>query len=325
MKRFISVPLACAMAVLLTCACGCAGSATVSSASVATTPVAQEAQTIQDAASQAYEERLKSCKEQIEAICDFKPEVVIVLGTGMGDYADSHDIKQVIPYKDIVGWPVSTAPDHKGNLVFTEHNGIKLAIMQGRVHYYEGYSMPEVVLPLRVLHMLGAKTVILTNAVGSLNPEFKVGDFVCATDQISSFVPSPLIGPNDEGLGSRFVGMTDAFDEDMRNTVHAIGEQNGIAVHDGVYLQVTGPQYETPAEIKMYRSLGADTIGMSTAVEVIAARHMDMKVCVISCVSNMAAGMEEEGFSADTIHNTMDDSSQNLKTLIGGLLDSLST
>lgn len=195
--------------------------------------------------------------------------------------------------------------------------------MQGRVHYYEGYSMQEVVLPLRVLHLLGADTVILTNTVGSMNPEFKVGDFVCVNDQIASFVPSPLVGENDEALGERFVGMTDAFDQDMQDTVLKLGQDKNIPVHSGVFLQVTGPQFETPAEIRMYRSLGADTVGMSTGAEVIAARHMGMKVCDINAVSNMAAGMEEDEFTQEQIEENMTRSAANFKVLINGLLDSL--
>ena len=183
--------------------------------------------------------------------------------------------------------------------------------------------MQEVVLPLRVLHLLGADTAILTNAVGSLNPEFKVGEFVCVEDQISSFVPSPLIGENHDELGSRFVDMTDAFDRDMRDAVLRTGGENGIAVHSGVYLQVTGPQFETPAEIEMYRALGADTVGMSVAVEAIAARHMGMRVCAINCVSNMAAGMEDADLSHASVEETMEGSSPDLQTLIDGLLDSL--
>ena len=276
------------------------------------------------AAEQTYAERMQSCKKQIEKITDFKPDAVLVLGTGLGDFADTLDVKKKIAYKDIDGWPVSTAPNHAGNLIFAEYNGLKLAVMQGRVHYYEGYSMQEVVLPLRVLHLLGAKTAIITNAVGSMNPEFKVGEFVCLNDQITSFVPSPLVGKNDEDLGERFIGMTDVFDKDMQNTVLSIGKDKGIPVHSGVFIQVSGPQFETPAEIKMYRSLGADTVGMSTGAEVIAARHMGMKVCVINAVSNMAAGMEEEGFSQDSIEENMDTSSDNFKTLINGLLDDLS-
>ena len=277
----------------------------------------------QAADTQSYDERLAECKKQIEAKTDFKPQVVIVLGTGLGDFVNSLDVKQTIPYKDINGWPESTAPEHAGNLVFAEYNGVKLAVMQGRLHSYEGYSEQEVVLPLRVLHLLGADTVILSNASGSLNPDFKVGEFVCVEDQISSFVSSPLIGKNNDELGKRFVPMTDAFDKDLRNTVLKVGEQNGIPVHSGVYIQVPGPQFETPAEIRMYRSLGADTIAMSMADEVLAARHMGMRVCAINCISNMAAGMEEDGFSDDNINEVMKGVSKNFETLAHGLLDTL--
>ena len=287
MKRILSVIAVCIMAALLISLAGC------SAAPVKEDPATADEQTYE----QTYAERLQSCKKQIEAVTDFKPDVVLVLGTGLGDFADTLDVKAKISYKDIDGWPNSTAPKHAGNLIFAEYNGLKLAVMQGRVHYYEGYSMQEVVLPLRVLHLLGADTVILTNAVGSMNPEFKVGDFVCVNDQIASFVPSPLVGENDEALGERFVG--------------------------GVFLQVTGPQFETPAEIRVYRSLGADTIGMSTGAEVIAARHMGMKVCDINAVSNMAAGMEEEEFTQEQIEENMTHSAANFKVLINGLLDSL--
>ncbi len=310
MKRVLSVIAICIVLAM-----------TVSLAGCSATPEKNEETT---AAVQTYAQRLQSCKEQLEAKIDFKPDVVLVLGTGLGDFADTLDVKAKIPYKDIEGWPKSTAPKHAGNLIFAEYNGLKLAVMQGRIHYYEGYSMEEVVLPLRVLHLLGADTAVITNAVGSLNPEFKVGEFVCVNDQITSFIPSPLIGENNDELGERFVGMTDAFDKEMQNTVLKLGEDKNIPVHSGVFMQVTGPQFETPAEIRMYRSLGADTVGMSTGAEVIAARHMGMKVCVINAVSNMAAGMEEDGFDQDLIEENMTHSAENFKTLINGLLDSLS-
>lgn len=306
-KTFRSLAI-CVMTALLVSLGGCA------------TPAAQPEA---PAVVQTYDERLESCKKQIEARTDFKPQIVIVLGTGLGDYADSLDVKETIPYKDIEGWPVSTAPGHKGNLVFAEYHGLKLAIMQGRLHQYAGYSAQEVVLPLRVLHLLGADTVIISNAAGSLNPEFRVGEFVCVEDQISSFIPSPLVGENNDELGDRFVGMTDAFDKDMRDAVLRVGQEQGIPVHSGVYLQVTGPQYETPAEIKMYRSLGADTIAMSLADEVLAARHMGMRVCAINCVSNMAAGMEEEGFTDESIGESMEGAAQDFQVLVNGLLDTL--
>ena len=272
---------------------------------------------------QAYQARLAHCVEQIEAVTDFKPQVVIVLGSGLGDYADSLDTRAVIPYAQIEGWPVSTVKSHKGNLILAEYRGLRLAVMQGRVHYYEGYSLEEVVLPLRVLHALGADTLILTNAVGAINADYRVGDFVCVSDQIGSFMPSPLIGWGSDEKGDRFVGMTDAYDPEMRQIVEKVGEENGIPVHSGVYLQVSGPQYETPAEIRMFRLLGADTVGMSTGVETLAARQMGMRVCAISCVSNMAAGMEEEGFSHETVAENTREKAKDLQTLIEGLLDAL--
>jgi purine-nucleoside phosphorylase len=266
-------------------------------------------------------ERIDACRRQIEKITDFRPQVVIVLGSGLGDFVNSLDVKAVIPYSEIEGWPESTAPLHAGNLVFAEYKGLRIAVMQGRLHYYEGYTMEEVVLPLRVLHLLGAEIAILSNATGSLNPDFRVGEFVCVSDQISSFVPSPLIGPNIDQLGERFFGMTDVFDKDMQETVLRTGRENNIPVHSGVYIQVTGPQYETPAEIRMYRLCGADTVAMSLGAEVLAASHMGMKVCAINCISNMAAGIEE--FTVHSINETMKDVVPNFTVLVDGLLDSL--
>ncbi|MBR0520117.1 MAG: purine-nucleoside phosphorylase [Spirochaetales bacterium] len=266
-------------------------------------------------------ERIDACRRQIEKITDFRPQVVIVLGSGLGDYVKSLDVKAVIPYSDIDGWPESTAPLHAGNLVFAEYKGLRLAVMQGRLHFYEGYTMEEVVLPLRVLHLLGAETAILSNAVGSMNPDFKVGEFVCVNDQITSFVRSPLIGQNISQLGDRFFSMTDVFDKDMQETVLRVGRENCIPVHSGVYVQVTGPQFETPAEIRMYRLCGADTVAMSLGAEVIAAAHMGMKVCAINCISNMASGMEE--FTSHSINETMKGVVPDFTVLVNGLLDTL--
>ncbi len=314
MKKALSLLAIIITAVMLLSLCGCSGT---------NTQATEQTTANQGNEAKKYYERLESCKQQIEKITDFKPEIVIVLGTGLGEFADDLDVKATIPYKDIEGWPESTAPEHAGNLVFAEYKGLKLAVMQGRLHHYEGYAMEEVVLPIRVLHLLGANTAILSNATGSLNPDFKTGEFVCVEDQISSFIPSPLIGENIDELGERFVGMTDAFDPQMRETVLKVGEENNIPVHSGIYLQVTGPQFETPTEIKMYRSLGADTIAMSLCDEVLAARHMGMKVCAVNCISNMGAGMEEDDFTQDSIEGNMKETAKKFKILINGLLDSL--
>lgn len=268
---------------------------------------------------QSYYQTLQNCVSQIKAKTDFVPDIALVLGSGLGDYADNVKIVKEIPYSEIDGFPVSTVPGHDGTLIFCEIEGKKVAIMNGRVHYYEGYSMAQVVLPLRVLHLLGAGTVILTNAVGAINEEYSVGDFVLNIDHISSLVPSPLIGENIDELGDRFVDMSHVYDEDMISVVESVAEKENITTHRGVMIQVTGPQYETPTEIKNFRSMGADTVGMSTVVEAIAAKHMGMRVCTVSCVTNMAAGMQEK-ISHDEVKESSDSSSADFTKLIDGLL-----
>lgn len=272
-----------------------------------------------------YYDTLEMCVMQIRQKTDFQPDIVLVLGSGLGDFADKIKVETEIPYSEIIGFPVSTVPGHEGKLIFGTYAGKKLAVMKGRVHYYEGYSMYDVTLPIRVLGMLGAKTAILTNAVGSLNPDFKTGEFVVIEDHISSFVPSPLIGENVSELGERFTDMTHVYDENLRELALSIGKEKDIPIHSGIFLQVTGPQFETPAEIRMYRSFGADTISMSTAVEAIVARHMGMKVCGISCVSNMAAGMEEEELSHDLVNRNADKVTDDFTRLIRTLIEKMDT
>ncbi len=269
-----------------------------------------------------YYSRLERCVQQIREKTDFVPDIALVLGSGLGDYADSIKIIAEIPYSEIEGFPVSTVAGHDGTLIFCEIEGKKVVIMNGRVHYYEGYNIHEVVLPLRVIHLLGAEKVILTNAVGAINADFNVGDFVLNEDYISSFVPSPLVGENIDKLGDRFVDMTNAFDEEYNTIVEGVAKDNDIPIHRGVMVQVTGPQYESPTEIKMYRSFGADTVGMSTVVETIAARHMGMRVCSISCITNMAAGMQEK-ISHEEVQNSSNSSSKSFAKLVSGLLSEM--
>ena len=271
----------------------------------------------------AYYEKLESCAEQIRQKTDFVPDVVLVLGSGLGNYADNLDIVTTIPYSEIDGWPESTVEGHEGNLSFANYRGLKVAVMQGRIHYYEGYDINDVVLPLRVLHLLGANTVILTNAVGAINTDYEVGDFVCVEDHISSFVPSPLVGENIDELGERFTGMTAVYDKELRNMVLEISKEKNITVHSGVLIQTTGPQFETPAEIRMYRTLGADTVGMSTVVEAIAAAHMGMRVCDINCVTNMAAGITGKQITNEEVTAAADKSEKDFTTLISALLDKI--
>lgn len=271
-----------------------------------------------------YYARLEHCVEQIRQRTDFVPEVVLVLGSGMGDFADSVDIIVEIPYSEIDSFPVSTVEGHDGTLIFCEIEGKPVVLMNGRVHYYEGYDIHDVVLPLRVLHLLGADTVVLTNAVGAINESYSVGDFVLNVDHISSFVPSPLLGENIDDLGVRFVDMSNIYDMDMIQIVEDIAEEYDIPVHRGILVQTSGPQFETPAEIRMFRALGADTVGMSTVVEAIAARHMGMRICVISCVTNMAAGLQEE-ISHEDVQDVSDHAADDVAILLRGLLSRMDT
>lgn len=263
----------------------------------------------------AYEKLLK-CYESFQRKIDFKPEIALILGSGLGDYADSIRVEAVLGYHEIEGFPVSTVAGHKGQFVFGYVNEIPVVVMQGRVHYYEGYSMEDVVLPTRLMKMMGAKVLFLTNAAGGVNFDYAAGDFMLINDQISSFVPSPLIGPNIEELGLRFCDMSDVYDKELRKVIRHTAEQLSIPLQEGVYIQLTGPNFETPAEVKMCRMLGADAVGMSTACEAVAANHMGMKICGISCISNLAAGMTDEPLSHIEVQETADRVAPLFKKLI---------
>ncbi len=176
--------------------------------------------------------------------------------------------------------------------------------MQGRVHYYEGYSMDDVVLPTRLMKMMGAKVLFLTNASGSVNYDFQAGDFMMITDQIASMVPSPLIGPNIEELGVRFCDMSEVYDKDLQGTIRETAKDLDIELKEGIYIQLTGPQFESPAEVRMCRLLGADAVGMSTACEAVAANHMNMKICGISCISNLGSGMSDMPLTNEEVYET---------------------
>lgn len=251
-------------------------------------------------------EKLVKCYESVKAKVDFTPEVALILGSGLGDYAEQIDVVATLDYKDIEGFPVSTVPLHKGRFVFGYVEGVPVVIMQGRVHYYEGYSMTDVVLPTRLMKMMGAKVLFLTNASGGIKQGFHAGDFMLIKDHISCFVPSPLLGANIEELGTRFPDMSHVYDEDLQQIVKKAACDLGINLKEGVYIQLTGPAYETPAEINMCRMMGADAVGMSTACEAQAAKHMGMKVVGISCISNLAAGISPKPLSHAEITETAD-------------------
>ena len=251
-------------------------------------------------------DKLLRCYHSVREKISFEPQVALILGSGLGDYAEQIQVEAVLDYHDIEGFPVSTVLGHKGRFVFGYIQNVPVVIMQGRVHFYEGYDMHDVVLPTRLMGMLGAKVLFLTNAAGGIQKGMHAGDFMLITGHISSFVPSPLVGPNIEELGTRFPDMSEVYKKDLQEIIRNTAKNCGIPLKEGVYVQTTGPNYETPEEIRMYRSLGADAVGMSTACEAMAANHMGMRVCGISCISNLAAGISENPLTHAEIQETAD-------------------
>lgn len=231
-----------------------------------------------------------------------QPTIGLVLGSGLGTLAYTLENRVVIPYTEIPGWPQSTVHGHHGNLVIGELEGQVVAAQQGRAHYYEGYTMQEVTFPIRVMHFLGIETVILTNAAGGINPSYRVGELMLIEDHINlpgMVGANPLMGPNDEELGERFVGLAQAYDRRLRDVAQDVARQHDIPLHSGVYCAVSGPSFETPAEIRMLRIIGADTVGMSTVHEVLVARHMGMRVMACSGVTNEAIDAVDSEFETN--------------------------
>lgn len=261
-------------------------------------------------------EKLEKCYEYYRSVTDFAPKVGLILGSGLGGYAKNMTVVKEIPYGDIPGFPVSTVQGHDGRFMLGYIGDVPAVVMKGRVHYYEGYPMEDVVLPTRLMKRMGIEVLFLTNAAGGINRGFRVGDFMMITDQISSFVPSPLIGENVSELGDRFPDMTHVYDEELRGWIEETAREEDIPLQKGVYLQTTGPNFESPAEIRMYGLLGADAVGMSTACETIAARHAGVRVCGISCISNMASGISEEELSHLDVQSVADQRSGEFERLV---------
>ena len=257
-----------------------------------------------------------------ERIGNFNPEVGIVLGSGLGELADEYN-EISIPYAEIPGFETSTVAGHKSRLVFAEINGKKTVMMQGRFHYYEGHSIQKVVYPIKVMKELGVKTVILTNAAGGVNPSFNPSDLMVITDHINYMGINPLVGPNDDSMGERFPDMSEVYSQRLIDLTERVADKLGIDLQEGVYMAFSGPSYETPAEIKMARTVGADAVGMSTVPEAIVARWAGMEVVGISCICNSAAGVGAGALSHEEVIHAANVAKDKFKILVKGLVKTL--
>ncbi len=266
---------------------------------------------------------MQAAVDAIRSRTNATPRVAVVLGSGLGAFADELTNRTEIPYADIRGWPVSTAVGHAGKLAIGKLDGLEVAVMAGRSHLYEGYSPVQVTMGVRVLHQLGVESIIFTNAAGGINLAYNQGALVLISDHINLQASNPLIGPNDDSLGPRFPDMTDAYSAEYRAIAHKVAGELGIPLAEGVYAAVSGPSYETPAEIRYLRTIGADLVGMSTVPEVIVANHMGMRVLAISCVTNMAAGILPQKISHLEVLETGRQVRDTLVRFLKGLLPRL--
>ncbi|NGQ94656.1 purine-nucleoside phosphorylase [Brevibacillus sp. SYP-B805] len=262
----------------------------------------------------------QQAKETIEAKLTEKPTIGLVLGSGLGVLAEEIENPVIIPYQEIPGFSRSTVVGHKGQLVIGRLEGKQVVAMQGRFHYYEGHDLDAVTFPIRVMKLIGVETVIITNAAGGINESYRPGDLMLIADHLNMTFRNPLIGPNDERFGPRFPDMSEAYSRKLRALAKSVAEELGIALREGVYVGLLGPSYETPAEIRMFRYLGGDAVGMSTVPEVIVARHMGLNVLGISCISNMAAGILDQPLSHEEVMETTEKVKTTFLSLIHGII-----
>jgi len=248
-----------------------------------------------------YVERVNEATAYLKGMIERTPEFCIVLGSGLQVIADSVENQKRISYKDIPEFPISTAPGHKGELIFGTLNGKEVVLMNGRFHYYEGYHMRDVTFGIRVMQQLGTRYIFLTNAAGGLNPDFEVGRPMIISDHINMMGDNPLIGPNVDDWGPRFPDMSNAYDKSLRELAKQVARELNIPVYEGVYVAVAGPNFETPAELRMFRALGADAVGMSTVPEVIAAAHGGMKLLAISAITDRAVPDDLKPLTAEEV------------------------
>lgn len=267
-------------------------------------------------------ESIKRAAEYIESKVNNMPTKAIILGSGLGELAE--DVKNPIylNYTDIPSFPSSTAPGHKGRLVIGELEGENVLLMQGRFHYYEGYSMDVVVFPVRVMKLLGITDLIVTNAAGGVNKSYTPGDLMLISDHLSMFCNNPLIGKNYSDFGPRFNDMSDPYSKASREKIHLLAKESGLELKEGIYAYMSGPSYESPAEIRALRTLGADAVGMSTVPEVITAVHAGIRVIGISCITNMAAGILDQPLDGDEVIETGQKVKAKFSNLIVNILKS---
>ncbi len=263
-----------------------------------------------------YTLKVKQAVDYIKEKTRCLPEICIILGSGLSSIAQSVEMPQVIDYAEIPGFSISTAPGHKGQLIFGQMHGKSVVLMNGRFHYYEGYSMKEVTFPIRVMQMMGIKYLFATNAAGGLNPEFQKANPCIITDHINFFGDNPLIGPNNEQWGPRFPDMSECYSKDLIEKAEKAAQKLGIKVFKGIYLGITGPTFETPAELRMMREFGADLVGMSTIPEVIAARHAGIKILGISCITDMAIAEDLQPLTAQQVIDVANSTGKKIAQII---------
>ena len=265
-----------------------------------------------------YEKLLES-RDYVRSRTDFRPKVALVLGSGLGGFASELEVACEVPYSDIPGFPVSTVPGHAGKFIFGTLEGVPVVCMQGRVHFYEGYDISDVVLPARLMRLLGAEILFLTNASGGVNKGFDAGDLMLIVDHNLMFFPrNPLIGANIDELGPRFPDMSHVYDTELCDIIRETAREYGMALREGVYCQLTGPSFETPAEIRALGALGVDAVGMSTAVEAVAANHCGLRVCGVSCVANKAAGLSPTPLTHEEVQEAANKAAVKFTALVKG-------
>jgi len=268
-------------------------------------------------------ERLAELAAAVRSHSALVPRVGMVLGSGLGGLADAIEDATAIPFEALPGWPAASAPGHRGRLILGNLEGVPVACLQGRLHMYEGHSAQRVVEPVLLMGRLGAPTIVLTNAAGGVNPAFGAGTLMVIGDHLNLTGRTPLLGPNDDSIGPRFPDLTDAWDPELRRALHVAGKAAGVDLAEGIYAGLIGPAYETPAEVRMLRTLGADAVGMSTVMEAIAARWAGLRVCGISLVTNPGAGLSDHPLSHQEVLEAADAAGPRLEMVLRGFLRSL--